>query len=911
MNDGITYICPTFHKECGADVVFRDASDSESSGRGVTGPRDIQIFLRNFANHLIQSLRILSMNKQAALLFLAICAAFTSVAQSIMPTPETAWSEIYPAVEKQIKAPTFRNKDYVLTDYGKVSKKEGHLYTELINKVIDRCSKDGGGRVIIPSGTWFTGPITLKSNVNLHLEEGATLLFTPDLSQYPLVYTRWEGMDCYNYQPMIYAFEEENIAITGKGVIDGGAEKENWWRMCGAVKYGYEFDKGIVSQRIGRPILQEWNEKGVPVEQRRMGDGYGMRVQLVNPVKCKNVLIEGVTLLRSPFWVVHPLFCENLTVRGIHVQNAGPNGDGCDPESCKNVLIEDCYFDTGDDCIAIKSGRNRDGRVGGVPTENVIVRNCRMKNGHGGVVIGSEISGGFRNLFVENCVMDSPLLDRVIRIKTNTCRGGVVEDVFVRNVEVGRCKEAVLKINLVYEQKEVCQRDFPPVVRNVFLENVVCRESKYGVRIDALPEQCNVSNIQLVNCTFTGVTTGGNSITGETSDIEFRNVTINGRPVIESESIAKRMALSEMKRNPFSWQVDHSKRCHWSYAVGVELDAFMALGAATGDKALTDYALSYVDSLVTPEGEIRTYKPTDFNIDHIKNGRLLLTAFDATGDSSLLIAANTLYNQVKNQPRTKAGGFWHKKIYPNQMWLDGLYMGQPFYLAYANRFLTGKEQKRAYDDIAHQFLTVANKTYDDNTGLYRHAWDETRSMFWADPETGRSRHAWGRAQGWFFWGLTDVLAEFPTDHKKRPELQKLLVSIADGVLKYQDEKAGLWNQVLDSPGREGNYHEATASAMFVYNLLRAVRLGLLPDPDGRYREAGMRGWNGILNNFVEVHTDGTISLNRCCQVGGLGGGKTQRRDGSFEYYLSEPIRANDGKGVGPFILAAMEAEQVK
>ena len=452
--------------------------------------------------------------------------AFSSPAVPV--TPAQAWDSIYPSVEAQIKAPQFRDKDYKLLDYGKKSDTKGYLYTELINSVIDRCSSEGGGRVVIPAGTWFTGPITLKSNVNLHLEEGATLLFTPDLKEYPIVLTRWEGMDCYNYQPMIYAYEQTNIAITGKGTIDGGAENANWWRMCGAVKYGFEFDKGIISQRIGRPQLMEWNENGTPVEQRIMGDGYGMRVQLVNPVKCTNVLIEGVTLLRSPFWVIHPLLCQNLTVRGVHIQNDGPNGDGCDPESCKNVLIEDCFFDTGDDCIAIKSGRNRDGRTWNIPTENVIVRNCRMKNGHGGVVVGSEISGGFRNLFVENCIMDSPELERVIRIKTNSCRGGVIEDIFVRNVTVGQCKEAVLKINLVYEQREKCDRSFPPTVQNVYLENVTCNKSKFGVKIEGFEDLCNIHNVEVKDCKFDGVTSGGNSLTGKYDNVNFDNLVING-----------------------------------------------------------------------------------------------------------------------------------------------------------------------------------------------------------------------------------------------------------------------------------------------------------------------------------------------------------------------------------------------
>ena len=197
-----------------------------------------------------------------------------------------------------------------------------------------------------------------------------------------------------------------------------------------------------------------------------------------------------------------------MTVRNVHVQNEGPNGDGCDPDACKNVLIEGCYFDTGDDCIAIKSGRNRDGRDGR-PSENIIVRNCQMKNGHGGVVVGSEISGGYRNLFVENCKMDSPLLDRVIRIKTNNCRGGIIENIYVRNVEVGQCKEAVLKINLIYDPKEVCNRAYAPIVRNVYLDNVNCKKSQYGVYIDAYDDRCNVNNVEVRNSSFDGVQSRG------------------------------------------------------------------------------------------------------------------------------------------------------------------------------------------------------------------------------------------------------------------------------------------------------------------------------------------------------------------------------------------------------------------
>ena len=443
--------------------------------------------------------------------------------------PAEAWKTLYPQIDAAVSAPTFRDKDYNILKYGKRSNKEGHLYTDLINKTIARCSKDGGGRVIIPAGTWLTGPITLKSNVNLYLEEGATLLFTTDETQYPLVYTRWEGMDCYNYQPCIYAIDAENVALTGKGVVDGNGSNENWWYMKGNKEHGYV--DGKISQKIGRPMLQDFCEDGTPAEQRRFGIGYGLRPQLVNFVRCKNVLIEDVTLLRSPFWVIHPLFCENLTVRGVHVQNDGPNGDGCDPESCKNVVIENCFFDTGDDCIAIKSGRNRDGRDCGIPSENIIVRNCRMKNGHGGVVVGSEISGGYRNLFVHDCVMDSPDLDRVVRIKTNSCRGGIIENIYVKNVEVGQCAEAVLKINLVYEPNEKCTRGFNPTVRNVYLENVNCNKSRYGVRIETFDEECNVYNIEVKDCKFNNVATSGNSIKGQVKNLVFDGLVINGPAV--------------------------------------------------------------------------------------------------------------------------------------------------------------------------------------------------------------------------------------------------------------------------------------------------------------------------------------------------------------------------------------------
>ena len=446
-----------------------------------------------------------------------------------------AWKKLYPAIQKNIKDPKFSKAYYNIRDFGAVPNDTSVLNTEPINRAIATCSLNGGGKVVVPAGTWFTAPLTLKSNVNLHLEEGSTVLFTTDPKYFPVVLTRWEGIDCYNLQPLVYAYGETNIAITGKGTLDGGAANENWWKKCGAARFGWK--EGDISQRTGRPKLMQWNNEKLPVSRRILSETDGLRPQMINFYRCNNVLIEGVRILRSPFWVIHPLMCNNLTVRGVYVENDGPNGDGCDPESCSNVLIENCYFNTGDDCIAIKSGRNNDGRLWAKPSENIIVRNCEMKNGHGGVVIGSEISGGYKNLFVENCKMDSPLLDRVIRIKTNTLRGGIIENIFVRNVEVGECKEAVLHINLLYEPREIGERGFIPVIRNVNLDKVNSQKSQYGVFIDALPDQTTVFDINVSNSRFDGVSSG-NRFTGRIENVKFDNLKING-VLMESNPLMK------------------------------------------------------------------------------------------------------------------------------------------------------------------------------------------------------------------------------------------------------------------------------------------------------------------------------------------------------------------------------------
>jgi polygalacturonase len=353
--------------------------------------------------------------------------------------------------------------------------------------------------VVVPRGTYCTGAIQLKSNVNLHLMEGAVLKFSTDPHQYlPVVFTRWEGIECMNYSALIYAFEQKNIAITGKGILDGQGAIGNWWSWKGTKETG----ASVQNQNEARKKLVAMGENGTPVAQRVFGEGSYLRPNFFTPVRCTNVLVEGVTFRDSPMWFLHPVLCRNVTIRGVTTEGQGPNNDGCDPESCTDVLIKDCYFNTGDDCIAIKSGRNNDGRRVNVPSKNIIIQGCSMKDGHGGVVIGSEISGGVSNVFAEECRMDSPNLDRALRIKTNSFRGGIIENIFMRNVKIGQVAEAVIKIDFYYEEGD--KGSFTPLVRNIEVKNVESAKSQFGIWIKAY-DRSPATNITIENCSFHNV----------------------------------------------------------------------------------------------------------------------------------------------------------------------------------------------------------------------------------------------------------------------------------------------------------------------------------------------------------------------------------------------------------------------
>jgi len=431
-----------------------------------------------------------------------------------------------------IVPPTFPDREFVITDYHDTT---DTLYTEAIRKAIEACATEGGGRVVIPDGEYLTAPIRLRSNVNLHLSDGARVLFVTDPELFDVVLTRIEGIDCYNLSPLIYAYEETNIAITGKGLLDGQASDDNWFGRAKARRQtlpdGTRLDE--------KTRLYQMKVEQTPIAERVFrGEKEGIRPQFINLYKCQNILLEGFTINRSPFWLIHPLLSENITVRGVNMVSHGNNNDGCDPESCKNVLIEDCYFDTGDDCIAIKSGRDEDGRVWDIPCENVIVRNCTMKDGHAAVAIGSEVTGGCFNVWVENCRMDSPNLDRIIRIKSSAERGGEVKNVYVRNITVGECKQSILGMELKYWK--VYDGLYPPYFHNIHLENITSNKSEYVLHLDGFDDKIQVRDIYVKNCEFNGVTNPEVHHIIGVENIQFDNVHING---VETQYLASQNAM--------------------------------------------------------------------------------------------------------------------------------------------------------------------------------------------------------------------------------------------------------------------------------------------------------------------------------------------------------------------------------
>lgn len=407
-------------------------------------------------------------------------------AKAAATAAEEAWARV-PEILARIVPPKFPDRDFVVTSFGAVGDGAADC-SAAFREAIVVCNRSGGGRVVVPAGTFLTGPIHLKNSVNLHLSKGATIRFTTNTTVFlPPVFARYECTEVMNYSPPIYAFAQTNIAITGTGTLDGQGQ---FWHAWG------KGDKKDVSRLISM------GNKGVPVAERIFGEGYLLRPNFIQPVRCRNVLIEGVKVINSPMWTITPVYCTNVTIRSVTVETDGPNTDGCNPDSCTDVWIKDCTFNTGDDCIAVKSGRDHDGRRVNIPSENIVIQDCHFAGGHGGVTMGSETAGGIRNVFAERCNFDSPDLGMAMRFKTNPARGGYIENIYLRDCTVKTAKFGIY-MTLRYALGSSSGRSHPPTMRNIDIRN-----SKFGtltkqpIFIEGYSATNLITDVTIANCTF-------------------------------------------------------------------------------------------------------------------------------------------------------------------------------------------------------------------------------------------------------------------------------------------------------------------------------------------------------------------------------------------------------------------------
>lgn len=392
-------------------------------------------------------------------------------------------------IEQAVRPPEIPDRSTTITEHGAVA---GTDCTAAIAAAIDQLAAAGGGRVIIPPGSYRTGAIHLRDRIELHLSDGAVLEFSRDPADYlPAVRTRYEGIDCYNYSPFVYAVDCTDIALTGTGVLDGRADQDHWWDWTSS-------ERGP-SEGPSKQQLRAAGADAVPVDQRLFADQGRLRPGFVQFVDCRNVLVEQVTLRNSPMWVLHPLLCRNVIIRDVVVDSHGPNNDGCNPESCSDVLITGCTFNTGDDCVALKSGKDADGRRLGIPCQNVLITDCEMRDGHGGITIGSEASGDVRQVVGRRCRMDSPDLKRGLRIKSSPNRGGVVEHIRFADITIGEVAKSVIEIALDYEN--VRTGDHPPVVADIEFVRIRADQAERALTLIGLP-QAPISDVRLTDCRF-------------------------------------------------------------------------------------------------------------------------------------------------------------------------------------------------------------------------------------------------------------------------------------------------------------------------------------------------------------------------------------------------------------------------
>lgn len=770
------------------------------------------------------------------------------------------------------------------------------------------------GRLFFPEGKYYVRPLTLKSNITIHLAENAVILGCVDMDSYPLVpgevsdfvsrkkvqVGTWEGNPVSMKQSLLFGEHLVNVKIVGRGCIDGNAQNSQWWR-------------DVKNLPFGRPRLVFLNG-------------------------CKNVWLHGVTAQNSASWQMHPYFCKNVNFLDIFVKapKDSPNTDAIDPECCDGVSIIGCRFSVGDDCIAIKSGKAYIGKTYKTPAKNTVIDNCLMQFGHGAVTLGSEMAGGVKNLTVKKCRFEQT--DRGLRIKTRRGRGkyAVVDNVTFENIRMDGVKTPIV-INMWYNccdpdrfseyntirQKLPVDERTPHLGRFCF-KNMVCENCHVSAcYCDGLPEK-PIDSVMLQNIRFGYAQNAESGYPSMKNDnvalcragLRFFNVKnlvidnvfaegCDGAPLV-AENVQNISCYNDIRRfvdrileestadKPL-WNIEHYgvKKEKWNYIDGCMLTALLQLWKITGDNKYFDFVEKFVDHYVADDGSLLGYDKSNYNLDDINEGRVLFDLYEKTGKQKYAEAIALLKSQLDEQPRTTTGNFWHKQIYPNQVWLDGVYMAQVFSAMW-------NMQNGGYiSDVVGQIENVAKLMKDTATGLYYHGCDCSKTAFWCDKNTGLSQSFWLRSIGWFLVALADI-CEICGD--KADEITVILQDALHAVAKFVDKKTNMLYQVVDCPDKKGNYPETSGSAMVAYAMLKAARLKIVP---AKFAKIGQGIFDGICRTYLSEQ-DGKLNLGGICLVAGLGPESNRRRDGTFEYYVSEPVVQNDAKGLAPFVLCYTE-----
>ncbi len=798
------------------------------------------------------------------------------------------------------------------------------------------CSCPKGGVIKITKGTYYTYPLFLKDDITIFLEENATLLGGTDRTKYPILpgmisnaecenrfnLGTWEGnpMDCY--ASLFTGIGNKNVIICGKGTLNGNAINSDWW-----------------------------------INHRMIKGAWRPRVIFLN--NCNDVKIVGITLENSPSWTLHPYYSDNIDILDIKVKNPSdsPNTDGIDPESCENVRIIGANISVGDDCIVIKSGKIYMSEFRYKPSNNILVRNCLLERGHGAVVVGSEISSGVTNLCVSNCLMRDT--DRGLRVKTRRGRGNksIVDNIFYENIIMQNVLTPFTinmfyfcdpdgKSEYVYSKKALKIDERTPYIGNIHLNNITVTNASYAAMFFYGLKEQPIENIEISNVfvdfdknaqvgfpammSHLDKVQRAGIIAKNVKRLVIDNVIITNylgdklilenvreikENVAENENLMSEADVVELlteyvdylidnsdAENPM-WNIEQvlsSEKNKWNYVDGCMISALLALYKKTHEQKYLDFTEKFMGYYVKDDGSINTYEVSEYNIDNVNPAKNLFFLYEITTKEKYRKAIDTVYEQIKTMPRTKENNFWHKKIYENQVWLDGLYMAQPFYMEYETKY----NGKKGCLDSYTQFKNVEKFMKDPKTGLYYHGYDSSRKMFWANKETGCSENFWLRALGWFAVSLVDVLEVMDEQlYYEKQSLRGQLKDLVDSLLKYQDEQ-GMFYQVIDKPEEKGNYLETSGTMLISFAILKGVRLGFLPK---KYYEFGEKAFYGTANRYLKVDEDGKPLLGGICLVAGLGG--TDNRDGSYEYYISEPVVINEAKGVAPMVLAFTEILQ--